>query len=653
MTLFKQMAIMLTLFLCIILASVMVLNFKTATEFVQDQLYTNAKNTAHSLGLSLSKILTPDDTASMETMINAIYDSGYYERIALHDIEGKGIYVREMNVHIQDVPQWFINYVHIQPAQASSDIMIGWSRLGTLEVSGHTGNAYRQLYRTLIDLVRTFLVIAVIVLTILYLLLTLSLQSLKQIRDQARGIIDNRFIIESKMPFTTEFRSATVAMNAMVAKVKDIFERENDTLIKYQELLYKDAETKLFNRRYFVTKLPEYLKGDTSLSQGLYVMVCIDELEHFKKEKGYEKYTTFIKTVIKGLRECTRLSEHALFVKLNEQDFFLLLPLADVHLVKEHIEKLLREVHLMLDEGALAYLFVSAGVGGYDEHDTQQSILSRADFTIAQAKQREDFNCVVETKQEHALVLNREAWRQELLEGLRESHFILASQNVMLLSKDSSSIVHQEIFVRLQRNDLEVYSAGVFMPMAARLGLVDEIDRYMLQKILQRISSGQSIYPHAINLSAEFIKKHTNIQWLREMLEAFAQNQRTMLWFEVSNAIALHNLEAIITLSSMLKMFGYRFGIDSFTIPQEGAYYLQAIRPDYVKCNAVYLKDMMLDTQTGKNQESLNNLTRSLGISIIATNIEDAKELELLSSLGISYVQGRFIAPITLIDERS
>jgi len=94
MTLFKQMAMMLTLFLGIILVSVMVLNFKTATAFVQDQLYTNAKNTAHSLGLSLSKLADPEDIASMETMINAIYDSGYYERIALLDVEQKPIYVK-------------------------------------------------------------------------------------------------------------------------------------------------------------------------------------------------------------------------------------------------------------------------------------------------------------------------------------------------------------------------------------------------------------------------------------------------------------------------------------------------------------------------------------------------------------------------------
>jgi len=81
MSLFKQLSIMLTLFLGIILASVMILNFKTATEFVQNQLYTDAKNTSHSLGLSLSKVADPEDTSTMDTMINAIFDSGYYEFI--------------------------------------------------------------------------------------------------------------------------------------------------------------------------------------------------------------------------------------------------------------------------------------------------------------------------------------------------------------------------------------------------------------------------------------------------------------------------------------------------------------------------------------------------------------------------------------------
>lgn len=651
MTLFKQMAVMLSLFLSIILACVMVLNFKTATAFVQDQLYTNAQNTAHSLGLSLSKIADPKDTATMETMINAIFDSGYYERIALIGVEGNPIYVKETDVLLSDVPQWFIHAVSIKNAYATSDIMIGWNRLGTLEVSGHMGNAYRQLYKTLIDLIETFVGIGLVVLGVLYLLLTLSLQSIKQIRDQARGIIENRFIIEPKMPFTTEFRSATVAMNAMVSKVKDIFERENETLIQYQELLYKDAETKLYNRHYLVTKLPEYLQGDTKLSLGLHVMLSIDELDRFKKEYGYENYSKLIKNVAEALSNCARLSEHTLFVRLNESDFFLLMPFRDEILLKKHLDEMLLGLQRTISTQALDYLVIGIGIGSYNEHDTIKSLLSKADLTVSQAKQNGNFTCKMALQQQHSLTLSREEWRQELVNGLSESRFVFATQNVMHYESTTSSIVHEEVFIRLKGSDGSVYSAGYFLPMATILGLADEIDRYMIQKMLQRFASQELSTPLALNLSAEFVGHYANIQWLKEQLEKLSSTERAMLWFETSNAVALHNLEAIVSISGQLKMLGCRFGIDSFTIPSEGAYYLQAIRPDYVKCTVVYLKDIMLDATTGKNQESLNNIARSLGISIIATNIEEEQDLSTLKNLGITYMQGKLIASIELLEE--
>ena len=194
------------------------------------------------------------------------------------------------------------------------------------------------------------------------------------------------------------------------------------------------------------------------------------------------------------------------------------------------------------------------------------------------------------------------------------------------------------------------HSARFFLPMATLLGLADGIDRYMIQKMLQRFVSQEHNTPLALNLSAEFVKHYINIQWLKEQLEKLSPMQRSMVWFEVSNRVVLHNLDAIVSLSRQLKMLGCRFGIDSFAIPSEGAYYLQAIRPDYVKCSIVYLKDVMLDASTGKNQESLNNIARSLGISIIATNIENDQDIATIKYLGIAYMQGRGVASIEVLD---
>lgn len=643
---------MLTLFLGVILVSVMMLNFKSATEFVQNQLYTDAKNTAHSLGLSLSKVADPADPSSMETMINAIFDSGYYQRIRLVDIDGKVVYLRENDVRVSDVPQWFIHNVSIQNASASTDIMIGWSRYGTLEVSGHTGNAYRQLYLTLIDLVKTFLMIGAVVFGVLYLLLSVSLQPLKRIRDQARAIIDNEFIIEKKIPFTTEFRSVTAAMNAMVEKVKDIFERENETLRRYHELLYIDSETKLYNRRYLTAKLPDYLQSDTSLSSGVYVLVSIAQVDRLKREKGYEQYTHFINLVAKELNERIGSVEHALIARLNESDFFAALPSEDLNAISLKLQNFMDRVQQAMaeiDPELGEYLIIGSGIGNYSDKDTLKSLFSRADHTVLEAKQLGNFTVNTSVQSDENLVLGREEWREELLKSLEESRMLLAFQSAVEEHNGKYTVIHEEIFLRLLDREGTIHTAGYFIPVATSLGLIDTLDRYMIEKVMTHIGEHHSLTPLSLNLSGDFVKKHLNIQWLKTQLEAFRRHSDLVLWFEVSNTIALQELEAVSSISAIVKQYGCRFGIDHFTIPEAGAHYLQAIRPDYVKANGAYLRDMMFDKETGKSRESFTNVIRSLGISIIALNIEEADEIEKLKALGIERFQGNHIAPVALL----
>lgn len=652
MSLFKQLSIMLTLFLGIILASVMILNFKTATEFVQNQLYTDAKNTSHSLGLSLSKVADPQDTSTMDTMINAIFDSGYYEHISLKDVDGKVLYERKTDVVVSDVPLWFIGIVPIQSSTASSDIMMGWSRFGTLEVRGHTGNAYLQLYSTLIELVKTFLILGAIVFAFLYLLLSLSLKSLKRIGDQANGIIENQFIFENKIPFTTEFRSVTVAMNAMVGKVKDIFERENETLRRYHELLYKDSESKLYNRRYLIAKLPDYLQADTVFSSGAYGLFSFDELDRFKKELGYEAYQTIISTFAEILSDEFSSDLHTLIARLNESDFFVVIPSEEPFEIMSRAQKVMnkiREVIISDYESVLNYLVIGCSVGNYTEHDTLKSLFSRADNSVTQAKLRENFFIDVTTEGKNSLVLGREEWRNELLLSMEESRILLAFQSVIYLHDGVNDILHEEIFLRLLDKEGTIHSAGYFVPIATSLGLVDMLDRTMITQVLKHFNDGKSITPIAVNLSADFVKKYTNMQWLRSQLEIFSRNNSVQLWFEVSNSIALSEIEALKALSTMLKHFGHRFGIDHFILPESGASYLQIISPDYVKANAEYLCDMMIDQENGNARESLNNLTKSLGISIVAIMIENAQQMETLKSLGITRFQGSFVAPVAML----
>lgn len=648
MSLFKQMAIMLSLFLGVILISVMVLNFKTANEFIQNQLYSDAKNTAHSLGLSLSKVVDSNDISSMETMINAIYDSGYYERIVLKDLDGKVLYERHTDVMVKEVPQWFIRTIDMHEARASTDIMLGWSRFGSLEVSSHTGNAYRQLYTTLVHLLETFLAIGLIVFVLLYLLLSISLNSLKRLGEQAKAISENQFIFEEKIPFTTEFRSLTVAMNIMVNKVKNIFERENETLRRYHELLYRDSETKLYNRRYLVATLPDCL----TLSSGTYILFTFDELERLKREMGYEQYLYIIGYFTKFFSEVFESVPSTLIARLNESDFFVVIPTDEIDTMHTKTELVMQELKAMIqgfDDGIISYVNLSCAIGEYGEYDTVKSLFSRADFVVTQAQLEGNFTVQVCNKCSSDLIPGREQWRSELTKSLEESRILLASQKVVQHDTAGESLLHEEIFLRLKDANGTVHSAAYFIPVATSLGIVESLDRYMIEKVIDDISNGVVKGSVALNLSADFVKKYDNVEWLKNKLEEFHKEHTITLWLEVSNIIALHELEAVHAIRNMVKEFGNKFGIDHFVMPERGAGYLQIIRPDYVKSNSAYLEDILGDYDSGDARESLINIVTSLGISMIAIAIEDEEQIRRFKKHGISQFQGTFIASAVLV----
>lgn len=644
MSLFKQMVIVLGLLLGVILGSVMVLNFKTATEFVQNQLYTNAKNTAHSLGLSLSRVADPNDISTMETMINAIYDSGYYERIALRNVDNKALYVCETKVTIEGVPAWFITYVHLESSSVKTDLMVGWSQFGSLEVKSHVGHAYRQLYKTLIDLIQMFFIIALSALGILYLLLSFSLRSLERIKNQANAISDNQFIFENKIPFTTEFRSVTVAMNTMVAKVKDIFERENETLKRYHELLYRDTETGLHNRRYMLATLPDTL----ALTSGIYVMFSAQELDRFKREMGYEKYYLFVTILAKKLREILKDYPMCLFSRLNESDFFAIVPNAEAEKIEQALTFLMQEMKSLIGEGALGYFNFGCAIGEYGEYDTIKSLFSRADHVVTHAKMGGKFKVEYCKECHRNLILGRDEWRTELLKSMEESRILLATQKVVAYTGEKTDIMHEEIYLRLKDESGIVHSAGYFIPVATSLGIVDHMDRYMIEKVIKMITDGTLKESVALNLSADFIKKYENIDWLKGKLEEFGTRHHHELWFEVSNAIALQEIEAVSTLCAIVKSYGHKFGIDHFVMPSSGAAYLQKIAPVYVKSNRVYLEDILGDVESGEGREGLLNIITSLGISMIVIAVEEASQVEKFKKHGLKGFQGSFFAPVSL-----
>ena len=324
MTLYKQVALLLSIFLLVILTTVLTLNFKSANESTQERLYEDAQNTASSLSLSLGS--ANGDVSMMSTMINANFDSGNYSYISLMDVDDEILYERISEIKTVDVPDWFLDIVEITAPLATAQVSAGWSPVGLLSVQSDSSQAYLYLFGILKSLLISFTILAIAALIILNLLLVAILKPLKEVQKQAEAVIRNEFIFQEKIPYTKEFRDVVVGMNSMVSKVKTMFDKGNEELKRQKELDYIDKDTKLKNRKYLIQKLPEYLKIDASSKSGINMMIAFSGVIEANAEIGHKNVDKLFIDISDIFKAYASNYKNSIVARMNGTEFTLLLP---------------------------------------------------------------------------------------------------------------------------------------------------------------------------------------------------------------------------------------------------------------------------------------------------------------------------------------
>src|SRR5512138_2347770 len=108
MTLYRQLIMFTFLLFLLLFAGTWYAKLESTRSFLISQLESHAQDTATSLALSISPHVAKKDMATVEGMINAVFDRGYYQTITLTDPRQKIMSEHVLTVKIEDVPGWFV-----------------------------------------------------------------------------------------------------------------------------------------------------------------------------------------------------------------------------------------------------------------------------------------------------------------------------------------------------------------------------------------------------------------------------------------------------------------------------------------------------------------------------------------------------------------
>lgn len=645
MTLYRQLIIFtLTLFLFLFTGTWLV-TFQSTRSFLINQLESHAQDTATSLGLAISQRAAEKDKAGMESMINAVFDRGYYQTIKFVSIEGKVIIERKLDVTVENVPAWVIAWAPLNAPEANAKVMAGWRQAGKIYVKSHPGYAYDALWKDGARMALWFAASGFFVLLVGGLGLRVLLRPLVLVQRQADAICRREYESQEPLPRIRELRQVVLAMNRMTGKVKEMFDEQAALAEGFREHAYFDSLTGLGNRRYFEAQMRARHEQHDGAAGGVLLLIQIHELQQLNRLRGIQAGDEILKAAALILQEMARSYANHVLARLTGGAFAVFLPETppwDAPRIATDTANALRRLAV----GKVSHSDNVAHIGAvtFEVSTPLGTLLSESDLALRTAQQAGPNAWHVRgiSEETKRLPAGEQQWKSTLEDVLQARRIRLDVQPVVRTT-DRNDVLHLEIFSKIIRADGEEFRAELFLPFAERLGLVPILDRIVLEEAMRLDRRQLRVDTLAVNLSPTSLNDDSFRQWIYAALKALPPSA-PRLAFEFAEFGAICNLELVKEFREKIRELGHAMSLDHYGQSLSKLGYLWSLRPDYVKVDCAYTEELKNGASDSRfYMGSLCSVAHSIDVMVIAEGVETEEQSQLLQALNIDGMRGYVI----------
>jgi methyl-accepting chemotaxis protein len=227
MTLFRQLALGVSLLFFVLLAGVEAIYLVNARAQLQEQLGSQAQDAATTLALRLAALGSLEDEALIETMLNPVFDRGYFQEIRVLSASG-GTVARKVLAPAQGgAPEWFMQLFPIGAPGAQSLVSSGWRELGRVTVVSQPHFAYAQLWNAGLQTIAWLALVYLAAIGAVTGFLAMLLRPLREIERAAIAIGERDFATIARLPRARELAQVVAAMNQMSGRIRQMIAEES------------------------------------------------------------------------------------------------------------------------------------------------------------------------------------------------------------------------------------------------------------------------------------------------------------------------------------------------------------------------------------------------------------------------------------------
>ena len=419
----------------------------------------------------------------------------------------------------------------------------------------------------------------------------------------------------------------------------------------------RDTLTGLYNRREFEVRINQlFERTKRHLDQHT---VCVIDLDRFKlinDTSGHQAGDETLKAITSAMTACMRQTD--VLARLGGDEFGIIMEKTTLHEAEDIIERLrdsVEKIEIVWD-GVHHQISASFGLTRLDANSVSVSDLMRdADAACYLAKES-GRNCIrmLDANQPRTTSEIRKlpGWSSKLRKAVADERLFLALQPV--INQQDQSISQHEALIRIEDEEGNYADAQLFIAAAERLGLISVLDQWMLDNAIDLLQSDSRFASHAniaVNLSANSLSDARVCERIRQTLSRHADSAEKIC-FEIKEAVLLRSDQQIIDSLNSFRALGTKLTIDDSGTSLAGLHQLEGLAVDFVKLDPLLIDGLNKNLAAKELLEAAITVTGKLGIRAIAKGVSSQEQVETLSALGISDMQGYAIRrPVNILSE--
>ncbi|HEU4503016.1 MAG TPA: EAL domain-containing protein [Nitrospira sp.] len=471
--------------------------------------------------------------------------------------------------------------------------------------------------------------------------------------------IDHRIVLPNGSEFTVNLQAEAVFDDQLkaltiVGTAQDISERKRSER-EIHRLAYFDSLTGLPNRVLFKDRVTQAIAHARRYQYNLALLFL--DLDRFKITNdtlGHHIGDLLLKHVADRLMDSVRHSDtigrttdtdrnHEL-ARLGGDEFTVLLTnLRDVQdagkVARRILEALARPFSI---SGHEVFVTVSIGIAIFPtDGDSVDLLLKSSDTAMYHAKEQGRNNFQYYSNAMNAAANERLMLEAEVRQATEREEFVLYYQPQVDLR--SGRIVGAEVLIRWLHPQRGLLGPNEFLQAASDTGIIRAIDEWVLRTACRQARAwqqrGLTVPSVSVNVSNSLFHGSTLLRAVQAALEETGLTANR-LELELTEPIAMRNLEASLTILHQLKNLGVQLSIDDFGTGHSSLSYLQRLPFNRVKIDHSLIREILIKTEPVPMVRAIIAVAHSLQLDVLGEGVEQEQQRAILMAEGCDQAQG-------------